>query len=69
MILVTIIAERTSLSHPRLLRQHRGNHELKSSPAQLEMVETQNQNRTTIRVRYNNPGCLKIVKWERIYAQ
>jgi hypothetical protein len=26
----------------------------------MEMVETQNQNPTTMRVRYNNPGYLKI---------
>ena len=32
------------------------------------MVETQNQNPTTIGVRYNNPGCLKFAKWEKEYG-
>lgn len=37
-------------------------------PRAMEMVETQKQNPTIMGVRYNNPGCLKFTKWEKVYG-
>ena len=34
----------------------------------MEMVETQNQNPTTMGVRYKNPGYLKFAKWQKEYG-
>jgi hypothetical protein len=34
----------------------------------MEMVETQNQNPTSMGVRYNNPSCLKFARSEREYG-
>lgn len=34
----------------------------------MEMIETGNQNPTTLEVRYNNPGCLKFSNWQRVYG-